>query len=98
MSSSPGTPTKSLHDPISPPERDPPNSPMHDPAGDPTFEPPQPVTEPTPNPASDPPPEMPGDPLAVGRLGEEGIDRIDFDGRRPERAYEANDLLRSPAT
>jgi hypothetical protein len=71
---------------------------MHDPAGDPTFEPPQPVTEPTPNPASDPPPEMPGDPLAVGRLGEEGIDRIDFDGRRPERAYEANDLLRSPAT
>jgi hypothetical protein len=61
MSSSPGTPAKPLHDPISPPERDPPSRPMHDPPGDPTFEPSQPVTEPTPNPASDPPPEMPVD-------------------------------------
>src|ERR1700680_3859647 len=62
MSTTPGSPTKPLHDPIAPPERDPPNKPMHDPPGDPTFEPPHPLTEPTPNPASDPPPELPGDP------------------------------------
>src|ERR1700680_311319 len=71
MSTTPGSPTKPLHDPIAPPERDPPNKPMHDPPGDPTFEPPQPLTEPTPNPASDPPPEMPGDPpqMLGGRRG-----------------------------
>jgi hypothetical protein len=77
MTTTTGSPTKPLHDPIAPPERDPPNKPMHDPPGDPTFELPQPLTDPTPNPASDPPPERPGDPPQGFFSGFKSVGRTD---------------------